>query len=97
MAWGVVDPADPVGGARPTSPDGDIIVTLDKTPPTELLTMSELEVLLGDRGAVAAWCSRQERSNCLPAGTRRRRDDQEKERWEVNFTPPPAYQQCRSF
>ncbi|KAF0290626.1 hypothetical protein FJT64_011208 [Amphibalanus amphitrite] len=58
MAWAVVDPADLVGGTVMTSPVSDI-VTLDVTPLIQLLTRSDLELLLGDPDRVATWCSQQ--------------------------------------
>ncbi|XP_043241959.1 uncharacterized protein LOC122391781 [Amphibalanus amphitrite] len=58
MAWTVVDPADLVGGTVKTSPVSDI-VTLDVTPLIQLLTRSDLELLLGDPDRVASWCSQQ--------------------------------------
>ncbi|KAF0303259.1 hypothetical protein FJT64_024760 [Amphibalanus amphitrite] len=58
MAWSVVNPADLAGGEPMMSPVGDA-VKLDVTPLTRLLTESDLESLLGDPAAVAAWWCRQ--------------------------------------
>ncbi|KAF0297017.1 hypothetical protein FJT64_005564 [Amphibalanus amphitrite] len=55
MAWSVVDLVDLADGEPVTSPVGDA-VTFDVTPLTRLLTDSDLELLLGDPAAVAAWC-----------------------------------------
>ncbi|KAF0300444.1 hypothetical protein FJT64_027057 [Amphibalanus amphitrite] len=59
MAWSVVDPADLADGEPMTSPVGDVTVTLDVTPLTRLLTDSDLDDLLGEPAAVAAWCRRE--------------------------------------
>ncbi|XP_043215537.1 uncharacterized protein LOC122378492 [Amphibalanus amphitrite] len=58
MAWVVVDPADLVGGTVVTSPVSDT-VTLDVTPLIQLLTRSDLEIMLDDPDRVATWCSQQ--------------------------------------
>ncbi|KAF0313134.1 hypothetical protein FJT64_016275 [Amphibalanus amphitrite] len=58
QAWSVLDPADLVNGDQETeSYEGTIM--LDATPLTRLLSKSQLEFLLGDAAAVAAWCRRQ--------------------------------------
>ena len=58
MAWAVLDAADLVSGEQLTPSDGDII-TLDATPLTQLFTDANLQLLLGDPAAVAAWCHQQ--------------------------------------
>ncbi|KAF0290336.1 hypothetical protein FJT64_011454 [Amphibalanus amphitrite] len=60
MAWVVVDSADLVDGTPMTSQVKDI-VTLDVGPLMQLLTRSDLDLLLGDPDKVATWCSQQPR------------------------------------
>ncbi|XP_043212630.1 uncharacterized protein LOC122376752 isoform X2 [Amphibalanus amphitrite] len=58
MAWMVVDSSDMQGGRPMTSQVNDI-VTLDVGPLIQLLTRSDLDLLLGDPDKVATWCSKQ--------------------------------------
>ncbi|KAF0295876.1 Reticulocyte-binding protein 2 a [Amphibalanus amphitrite] len=58
MAWVVVDSADLLDGTPMTSQVNDI-VTLDAGPLIQLLTRSDLDLLLGDPDKVATWWRQQ--------------------------------------